>query len=346
MSTAQNDIVYFNLSLTNNAPENIKARIIDQRFSDIISRPNEYEMSVVRFQVDTSFIPLFYAEIPDEKFPDVTISSITLQYGGVNFREFVTLTPNQVAFGVYNYNLFLERVNLAFETAFVALKLAFPLSSPNAAPWVSLDPVTKLLSMYVQSYYLESDPGHIDIFCNTHLLQYLNLPVVVFNGPDSIDGTDAQLAVKDYAVLMSPTRVGAPVFLNSIPGTLLQVSQEFTIMNAWSSLDKLVFISNLLPIVNELVPTSQLLNQNENFSNNSRSILTDFVVPKTQSDVLVRGLLEYIPQAEYRMISLQGINPIRTIDIQCYWQDYLGVLREVQLSHNKSMSVKLMFRRK
>ena len=50
---------YYNLSLTNTGPVPLDAAILEQRNVTIIENPKAFEMSIIRFQVSGSLIPIF-----------------------------------------------------------------------------------------------------------------------------------------------------------------------------------------------------------------------------------------------------------------------------------------------
>ena len=109
----------------------------------------------------------------------------------------------------------------------------------------------------------------------------------------------------------------------------------------------LVFTSSLLPINNELVPSISLGGGAPGgVQRNSLSVLTDFEISQTSSTSGPRGSVQYLPTAEYRMISMTGNNAIDTIDINVFWIDKRGILRPVMLSPGAGMNIKLMFRKK
>ena len=70
--------------------------------------------------------------------------------------------------------------------------------------------------------------------------------------------------------------------------------------------------------------------------------ITDFA----SSNADYRGYINYTPSGEYRLIDLQGNDPIKNITFQTYFKDRLGVSRPLVLLSGGSCSIKMMFRKK
>ena len=343
-SDGNGNIFYYDMVLTNSNPSPIVAEITDQRQSTIIDIPKDWEVSVVRFNMNSELIPLFFPVIPNPAFPTTTNMSITLRYLGNNFRQFVQVSTQEVKEGVWDFTTYLSLINTASTLAFNALKAAFPAASGTSPPLFYLDENSSLISMYVQDGYLVTNPNRIQIGLNQPLQQILDFPAINrFTVPD-ITGFDYELSVNDSANLLPVApRSGYPFGLTAIAGNLLQVSQEFRSLDEWSTVRSIVFSSDL-PIVKEYVPTLVDQSQNNNVNNSSKPILTDFLLSKDSVEP-TRHTLIYIPTAEYRMISLQGTNSISSISIKGQYQTYDGKLRDIYIASGDSMTIKLMFRR-
>jgi hypothetical protein len=70
--------------------------------------------------------------------------------------------------------------------------------------------------------------------------------------------------------------------------------------------------------------------------------ITDFA----SSNADYRGFINYTPSGEYRLIDLQGNDPIKNIDIQCYFKDKFDISRPLPLLAGGSCTLKCMFRKK
>lgn len=94
------DAVYFDLLSTNFKSTNTAPAVFtfnDSRSNPFLQSPEKYDLSILRFNVDTGTLPLFIPSIePDQPDKDLTIYSITLQgTSGVEGSE-TDLTPIRI----------------------------------------------------------------------------------------------------------------------------------------------------------------------------------------------------------------------------------------------------------
>ncbi len=335
---------YYDMILYNSGDIPIPFEINDQRFSSFIDTPKDWQVSVVRFNLSSDLIPLFFPVIPDPLFPLRTDMSITLLYLGNYFREYVNVTAQEVKEGVFDYTTYLNQINLASTLAFNALKAAFPAADGTSPPLFYLNEESSLISCYVQDFYLNTNVNRIQVGFNQALQDILDLPIINrFQVPDPF-GFDFELSVNNSADLLPVVpRAGYPFALSIIAGNLLQVAQEFRSLDEWSTIRSIVFTSDL-PIVKEYVPTRVGQSQNNNVNSSSKPILTDFLLGKDSVEPS-RHTLVYIPTAEYRMISMQGTNSISSISLKGYFNTYDGISRDVYIASKKTGTLKLLFRR-
>lgn len=130
---------------------------------------------------------------------------------------------------------------------------------------------------------------------------------------------------------------------------MLYLNQEVTSIAVWNPVASIVFASSLLPIiptqtsVPKDVGSSNLLSGGNN--SNLLPILSDFAIA-VDSTNQYRPMVEYTPQAEYRLIEMNSTTNLSRIDIIVYWKDRAGGLHPFQLQPGCAASVKIMFRRK
>lgn len=340
------NIKYQNFSLTNNNTLPILAEIVDARDSPILDNPTEWEMSVVRFQVNGDLIPLFIPIIPNPLFPLRTNMSITLSFGGSFFQEYINVTADEVKGGIYYYSQYLDHLNDASAAAFALLKAAFPGVTATSPPYFALNPVTQLISIYVQDVYLRTNPGSISIGINQYLQAILDFPFAQFNSYNTPFGNDYIIDIHDHAPLLPvPPRPNYPIGISTVTGNVIQVSQEFPTLHLWDNIKSIILLTNLIPIVRETLPNTPTIDQNNNISNNSLTILTDFDIVKNANEPRP-SIIQYFPSAEYRMISMNQSNPYRVSDIRCQYQDYSGNIYPIYLPNMTNFSGKIMYRHK
>jgi len=133
----------------------------------------------------------------------------------------------------------------------------------------------------------------------------------------------------------------------------MMVKQDYSSTSSlWSPIESIVFTTTLIPVVNEYVGQPQRFGDSNDASSSTtqnafQPIITDIALPMGSADDY-RHFVEYVPSAEYRMISLSSSNQeIKNIDVQVYWKNRMdGSLIPVQMFNLSSISMKMMFRRK
>jgi len=328
--------------LTNNQPQSISARVTSRQDNMLLENPCLWDVCVQRMQIATSEIPLFFPTVVGL----TTNMSITLNYFGNLFLQFVLVTAEEAQFGIFSIQNFLNHINDASILAFAALKAAFPGASGTEAPRFFLNTTTQLISMYVQDVYLETNPNRIQIGLNYKLQQLLDLPYTQsFLIPAPL-GYDYELSVQNYGVLLpAPPRTGFPFALSVLGGNWLAISQGFVSTDEWDNIKSIVFVSGTLPIVKKILPNIVSQAQNGNTNNSSLGILIDFELQKS-NPFEPRHIAQYAVTSEFKMISMIGTSPLYSFDVQAYYQTYDGVLREVPIANNKNMSLDFLFRPK
>jgi hypothetical protein len=346
MQDQQIQIINVSLPNTSNLP--MLGRTVQTRDSPYLMYPSDWELCITRMHCSLELVPLFFPTIPDPVgFPLQTTMSITLNYLGNYFRQYVQVTPEEVKNGVTSYSLYLQEINAASTLAFNLLKAAFPAASGTAPPLFYLDSATALISMYVQDDYLETNANRIQIGFNVDLAQILALPFdQMFPAPNP-NGFEYLLSVNNDAILLpAAPRTGVPLALSAIAGNLLQVTQDFSSLVEWDDIKGLYFVSNILPVTPQLLPNVTLPNQvNNQIAKGAQNILIDFELIKG-NPFESRQIAQYFPQSEFKMLSMVGTSPINVIDIQVFYVTYTNVRRDLYLNPNTSLGIQLYFRPK
>jgi hypothetical protein len=119
-------------------------------------------------------------------------------------------------------------------------------------------------------------------------------------------------------------------------------------------ISSLIFETSLMPIVPQMIGLPKIFT-NSSFSgtqairggqnNNLSNEITDIVEPLNRGDEYFPNVL-YLPQAEYRLIDLQGNGPISSIQISVKWKDIYGIYHDFFLQNGCGASMKILFRQK
>ena len=224
----------------------------------------------------------------------------------------------------------------------------------TAAPRILYNPATNLFTIYSDVYGFggtsrTSIGGPADEACRL----YFNAPLFgllanfqnIYRG--DVNLTNEILITNVGNLYQNALTVGAP--LNK--SFWLTVQDYESTSTLWSPVDSIVFTSGLLPLNAE--STSEPIRiGSANIGNTQTSrafepIITDVSLDQTNANAY-RGFFQYVPQAEYRIIStLRSRTPINSFDIACFWRCRLdGKLYPVQMFSGSSASIKVLLRRR
>lgn len=360
-----NDRIYYNIEVTNpliNPPgfsvvNGINATFTENRVQPIVDNPSDYYLTIARFELSGSAIPILIFPIQtglSQTDPNLSPLSVTLTYLGVDYQAFVEYVPqsptvpvplppsqnnglqvtNTTYYYIFNYQYFLDLVNTAFQSAFTALNIAHAGVVPSA-PYFLYDPVTELVRLIVPNQYINT----VQIWINNPLYTYFfGLPTLnfVLNNLLNLNGKDQQVIVKNYTDnCFTQCGTGATGFV--------QMSEEWVSLQYWNSFKNIVFVSPSIGVVNEYIPTSP--NANTGGTISFLPILTDFQ-PILNNPGDSRSQISFFPQGPYRLINLTSSTPLVHVDLTAYWQDINDNLHPIILLPNTFMSVKFLFIKK
>lgn len=345
---ASSNLVYYNAALI--APsegKTIPAAVSDTRSEALISRPEDWECSIVRFDISANLLPPMVVPMPQPPLLGVTPSNliVTLRSLGVDYSaplNFFVASVESSGF-VFSIDEFITRLNAAYAVAFAAM---VPVAGITSPPIFAFDPVTQLISMYYQAGYV----GGPEIYMNSQLYNYVeSLPAAFFNY-NGANNRDFRIQVEAPSAKLIPTvaagRAGYPASVATVVGEVRMLSQAGVSLASMNGV-RSVLITTTMPINAESLPTTTLAAQNANYSSNTLPVLTDFLL-STDSDtnpVVDRIVLAYIPAGEYRMAQMRGAEPLMRIDLKWFYSLYDGSIREMFLPPGGSCSAKIMFRR-
>ncbi len=192
------DIIYYDTSIYNNSSDYKQCKFSQVRGSPLLLDSEEYNMSIVRFKVPTSLIPIFNF-IPQPKYlkptpnpstwtllnpnPDLGIYSITFSYGGSDHQVFLELQPGQskntpppndwttigpknyTYYGVYSYRFFMNIINQALQKGYYYCQNNAPFNtSPTVtmgaqSPFLSYSSDNQLFTLNASKFFSQSYVG-------------------------------------------------------------------------------------------------------------------------------------------------------------------------------------------
>jgi hypothetical protein len=348
------DVVYYNASvfIPHDSPVT-PAKISDIRDTPIIYNPEDYDMSVVRFDISANLVPAVIAPmaspIPAIGPAQPTQWWVSLTVAGVPYQANITipiLTLDTWGY-LYTIDAVLKRVNTAFADAFAGI----PGPTVASPPIFAYNPKTQLISLYVGGDYLTAAGAPL-VWVSSSLYSYIpSIPSSTFNGFNNPDKLDFQLrldGVQSITLGAGPAYVGSPLVIQGLVDAI-QIPQSGPSMDSWNGVRSIFITSSSIPITNEYLPNfNGSAAQAQNSSSASLPIVSDFLLSADArtNPVVDRIRVSYLPTAEYRIVTLGGHKPLRNIDLQFWYSDHDGNRKPLNLAPGGYASVKLMFRKR
>lgn len=230
------DNIYYNIEISNpllTGTENsqVQAQYFENTSQAILTDPSQYYLTIARFSVPGSAIPIFIMDIINNQAnPNLTPYIVCLSYNGNDYPVNIIYYPlnNELApttaipeqqvnngyYYVYSYDHMIQMINIAFATSFHQLKAANPGAPPTQPPFVIYDPISQLISLVVQKEYVPQPVGPaatIDVYVNANLLNtYLESISAMFYGYNQPNGKDFKFQINYKYNNGYSAKVGSP----------------------------------------------------------------------------------------------------------------------------------------
>ena len=347
----------------------------DIRSTPVLSSPEMYELSVVRFNLQTAnSLPIWIPTIQLDNIlqnPNTTTYSFTMNY---DFNDetysstqvFVTYIPtnrnepipvigslrdtNIPYYYVYSFNTIVTMLNNCLNEAFERLILDTGFSGVTLPtlnrPYFEWDNNAQKFILNADVIGFDNNiQNHISIHCNTALYTLISSFQAFYNGFDLFES-------KNYTFNLSKDPRGLNTFRISDTYRVIQLFQEYSTGALFTPISSIVFSTSLIPVLpsNTAKPSvvdgdGSLISTGNN--NNISSMITDFEVQEN-SGYGFSGVLSYTPTAEYRMIDLNNSSSekLNNLDITVYWKDQYSNLHPLYLQPGCKCDLKILFRKK
>jgi len=362
------DNIYYNMTIPHNDGTNPDGSPSNARFFQVRSEPllkapaSEYSVSIVRYSIPTSEIPIQI--VPIEQAPanvliNKTTYGLSVKWNGNNYSYPVlwrtqspsanvpvqTITGNNIntQFAEY-YSLksiehFLDLINETIE-AIVDDMVIDGFANPNP-PFLFFDSATNLISLYTPRDWANNGLG-------TEPRLYLNGDLYD-NFQNSFDGiletyTPAVLYQSWYFNIIdrlaNHENLPIPYGANT-----LRTRQEFKSTLFLSTLSSVLFITNSLPVRSEWISGQNRQGNVQSVGDSYLQILTDFEV-QVENLGDVRGIVNYVPTAEYRRSTMDSQTDITIVDIEIFYKDKFGNVFPLKIPRNGIATIKMLFEKK
>ena len=361
------DNIYYNVSIPHDDNASIGGSPTPARFHTVRSTPlfydapENYTMSIIRFTVPSTFIPIQIFPIQNGQ-TDINLStySVSASYLGVTYQQYLIWTPQSsttpppiqpvsrkmqtqyyIYYSMWSYNHFCDLINTAFSALTTTLAIAGAPVNTASPPFITYDGTTQLFTLYIDSNFLSSGP--ISLFMNSALFGNFDESFnVVFNPFGSPDGADVRFVLNDILINQVALPTVAPTT------TYYKYTQEFNTIGQMQSFTSLVMTSTSLPIRSEWITTQVIRGDtatNDPLQEGSLPIIADFEVDLTVGND-IRSYIFYVPSAEYKRITMTGKAPITTIDINVFWKDNYDALYPIMIPAHEIITIKIIFEKK
>jgi hypothetical protein len=377
LHTNPDDKIYMNIVIPY-APDSsgLSPASFQQQFNQpILSVPDDYYISIVRFSIPCQNIPIinfanYIQEFPNTD-PNLSIFAVTLEYNGgisTSYVSYASETPfmppgnlsasnpsvnyNNPYYFTYTYSNIISMLNSALNTAFTNLPTKPPtVNEPPAAPYFIYDHNDYRIGLVAQNeFYDEALTTPINVYVNYELFSTFlsGMPSVLF-GYNEANEQDVQLLVRNQHnnFYQEPSGGPPPTITNPTEYPFYVMWQDYPTLINMNSFRNLTLQSNLLPIVQEFTVSSSSFEslQNNLSTISSVGIMANFE-PIDSFGWESRGIVQYTPTGPYHLINLTGMDPISKIDIRIFWIDQYGQQYPLYLGYNQIVTIKFAFLKK
>lgn len=328
----ESDIVYLNINIKGSSNPEIStdAEYSENRTVPILDNPSEWIVAMVRFYAPAYDIPIFRWGTQDPEPLEDPNLKVYFKFGGFLMSasvRYISQTNSNVnnPYGrvVWNYTDFLTMINVAIAEAFALIQGVAGWNPLIKCPRLILDSTTNLISLY--SDVLMATGSGIELICSKLLYFYFS----------SLTAKEDVLTIpnKDLYVLNINNNIINNVTYLGVAGYAML--QEFPTLSLWSGVDKLLFISNTIPIDTEL-DGGQL--------NIQSRVIFDFVLDNSQ--INNGTAIIYNSQGNQRWYNLLSSFPMKRTDLQVRILFRDGTTLPLRLLSTDTLTCKLQFVKK
>lgn len=354
--------IYLDLNVVNTDKSNpIQLNFNENRSNDVLMGYGleNYKVSVVRWYLESNSLPLM---IPDLISNTQTDYVITLKHLNFEFQQRVAFVPQDLSlvapifdrntyfsnpyYYYYSFQWFVKTLNDAFRDAYIGLEALvgaqnMPVGSFNPPVVFELDSSSGFANMYTCPSTNSSlpDADRIDIYFNTTLYES-----VFANGFKSIynPAFGADMEFKLNVINNFSLNTYTFIINNNNIEYITNIS-DYPIASLWNCVKEIVLTSSL-PVVPNAISASRNVDGSFNSSSNSlsASILTTLeIAPLVGTEY--KAVIEYLPTAQYRYMSLMGSGTLTNLNINCLWRDKFNNFNQMRLNPLSCSSIKILF---
>lgn len=255
---------------------------------------------------------------------------------GILYNTSAVVPSDAGNYPINTLQTFLNQINLAFETTFLAIQTTVGLTyQPTQAPRVIYDSITKLFSIIAEGFYTQLDSTGVplfQIFLNIGLWNQFFFPSTDLPYNNTIL---KQLIVQNNGI-------------NAVPGTgagslpqFVYIQQESSTLYNFNDLTRVIVGTLSIPVSGD--GEGVLFTNTGATSNKTINMITDILPDTTQQ--LNNDPVIYIPQGILRWYNLYAQQPFSKIDLIFYYETKDGVIHPLTIANGEYFSCKLEFKK-
>jgi len=350
-----------NINDTNQA--GVPLRFQETRSNPYLNNAADYYMSVVAYEVDSQSLPVFICEaIPGNSINvNRTPYYITVSDNNGNISkdsifwipedQTVPVPPlpvpadysNYPYYYAYTFQHFLNLVNQSIISAYTGI------GGTSNAPFLILrDNQISLVASVAEfetsnpTYYLNFNTELFELFSSLTAIQPANPPALNMDYQLQFiaypDNSNVDTVYTNFSTV--PPSVGYQAVFNNC---------EYSPLPFWNPIDSIVFTTQQLTVVPELIAQPTLYG-----TNNSQYILTNadtyYVLADYAANLITgteyKSTIAYEPTSEFHLVDLYGEQQLNSISIDVFWKDKFGILHQMFLEVGGTAYIKILFRKK
>ena len=370
--------IYYDVNIINSDPVNnsyAPLSFINFRSSTYINRPENYFLSIVKFNLDTPrVLPVWRPELCTGQIVSTLLTNyqfgMYLNASGTVLWENVHLTEIENAqlnpsplplnnsslgnpyYWYYSYDTVIRILNTnlaAFWAEVRAMGAPYSGLTPTP-PYFDFDTSSMNIILYGVDVFQTNGGGVGLYFCvNNPLMEMLSTMSFqrkdIAPGNASNTGTGLE-SLQAYIFTPVPSYVSG-----ANPPNTPMCRSYITPIPYWCPIESVIFSTSVMPImatnVSEPVSYGTVNTPTTNGSNNDNvsTIVSNFSVSISASNNFSPSLL-YVPSAEYRLFDMLHADNLNQLGLNVSWRDKWGNFYPLLLNNNCGASMLILFRRK
>jgi hypothetical protein len=359
------DKVYYNVDIVSKPADG--QFMTDASFNVILNQAliedvSKFKLLVQKFKIDSAGIPLFHVELQQPQ-PPVNINENFL----TNYKIYLLTNSTMLystqllysrpfgkpaniikvdgsniyydnrdsLFAVYSYDVFITMINEAISKLYSMASLSTP------PPFFVYDHQLEKVC-----YYFPASDNN-SLFFSRNLQNFIGEgfnTTLYYQKPPSITDSVYSITSENNPLIQNIVSINGNNYIQTI--------QEYKAMSSWSSVSRILFVSNKLPIKREFYPFASntgILNNNSSSYENllSMNIICSFLFPSTDAGDYRTNIVYSSPSVDTAdLIDMSNSGAIREVDIQVFWSDKYGNIYPVRLGVNKQINIRFAFAKK